>query len=1072
MILLFKGGDALEIANYRPITLIQIMYKIYANILTARLSDFVTQSETLSPAQAGFRKGRGPAQKLLAIDAAIRYAKRTKKELHMVSLDIKKAFDSVEHWLIREALGEHGLALPNNVVEAIMDTLRGNTINVRTENGLTGDIYVACGVRQGDPLSTTLFILVIDPLLQRLSEIPNLGETEGPQAFADDVDFLAHSPAAIEEAWRIILDFLNLTGLELSPTKTVYLRNRLAHGNQSSARLLLAGQELRDEPCDAPFKVLGVWFTMDGDWKRHKEVTRGACIGRLRRLHKKKITDIQYIEVVNTMILSALSYGMMVVEYTDAELKALNSTVQSFVRSRLRLKHDPAGWDDWLTLSKDKGGLGLCNIRDLHDATKVNSFMLTALGQESPAKRIIQLELARLNTGRDRIRIKEESVWLPVLGTLKRRGACLHSVIGAASAQAVQSAINRAPRTKALREWHQQSSMRNHPLADLLLRRENGLELNTRDEIFRLLTQRGYDPSAADGWNALEDIAEDVEIETLQNAISDARDFMAELLTKDKRTPATVTAPRGRNLYSVSYKGTLWEVAFTDGSQRDGVAGWGLFMPDKEEFPSPREVADHHERHASTTAFMRVEGKQTNIRAELLAILAALKKRIEKPDWETNFMIVTDSEYSIKTILNLHKLSKRQLLRTQHRDLLLQIVAHMKKIQSKAEVTLIHIYSHQESQNPENPGDKVRIEKIARQRREFGNDKVYDLLARGNQIADALANLATRGDIEHRDWARNPTEGTDALYITQRQSGPDARNQWIDGNVHKWIKQDTQTKILEKRTRQAEKGVGKRTQYLRHLGETDCARSFASSKKSEPRRHVDAITLFKARAHALPSLSKLHRQGSQGRNSNLRKCYREAYPDSFCPDHRAKRLADLGVPDEDADIYEPEGEIEDTLHLLTCEARQSRTDASLALWEEIRARIHAKQAPGSLDPACLKPFALRCERVTTSALPPLQGGGRSRHATDPYRSLRSVAAFPDSAAMLGLIPKGLVGALVELGIKREEAGQLADELSQLAQATLTRELRCRFRALAIERRWRLLLGKHVLGAHQSSSPDP
>jgi hypothetical protein len=65
MILLYKGGDKLDIANFRPITLISVMYKTYAAILAKRLLNFVERNNALSSAQAGFRKQRGPHKNCL-----------------------------------------------------------------------------------------------------------------------------------------------------------------------------------------------------------------------------------------------------------------------------------------------------------------------------------------------------------------------------------------------------------------------------------------------------------------------------------------------------------------------------------------------------------------------------------------------------------------------------------------------------------------------------------------------------------------------------------------------------------------------------------------------------------------------------------------------------------------------------------------------------------------------------------------------------------------------------------------------------------------------------------------------
>jgi len=65
--------------------------------------------------------------------------------------------------------------------------------------------------------------------------------------------------------------------------------------------------------------------------------------------------------------------------------------------------------------------------------------------------------------------------------------------------------------------------------------------------------------------------------------------------------------------------------------------------------------------------------------------------------------------------------------------------------------------------------------------------------------------------------------------------------------------------------------------------------------------------------------------------------------------------------------------------------------------------------------------------------------------------------------MLGLVPKGLVQALLELGVPGAEVEQLADDVSALLQSALTRELWLHARGVAKSREWATLYAKHVLG---------
>jgi hypothetical protein len=70
--------------------------------------------------------------------------------------------------------------------------------------------------------------------------------------------------------------------------------------------------------------------------------------------------------------------------------------------------------------------------------------------------------------------------------------------------------------------------------------------------------------------------------------------------------------------------------------------------------------------------------------------------------------------------------------------------------------------------------------------------------------------------------------------------------------------------------------------------------------------------------------------------------------------------------------------------------------------------------------------------------------------------------------MLGLVPKGLVQALLELAVPSAEVEQLADSVSMLLQSALTRELWAHARDVAKNREWAALYGKHVLGRQPHS----
>jgi hypothetical protein len=120
-----------------------------------------------------------------------------------------------------------------------------------------------------------------------------------------------------------------------------------------------------------------------------------------------------------------------------------------------------------------------------------------------------------------------------------------------------------------------------------------------------------------------------------------------------------------------------------------------------------------------------------------------------------------------------------------------------------------------------------------REKEKINDPELYALMMRGNDIADALAKLATdkkpliteslrnqsaSGPKRRlRDWSTEPTFNTDNIYITQETHSHEGfTHRWVDFRIHSWIKEDTQKQILAKELKNAKKKKkpGKHCQYL------------------------------------------------------------------------------------------------------------------------------------------------------------------------------------------------------------------------------------------------------------------
>jgi ribonuclease HI len=1113
MILLHKNGDKYDISNYRPITLINVIYKTYSTILTKRLSEFVERNNFLHHSQCGFRPGRSTAHKLLAIDAFLREAQTERKEAHIVSIDIKKAYDSIEHWIIRKTLGRGGLNLPLPFLNAIMDTLENTSIEVRVAGGLSEPCTIGRGVRQGDPISPLLFNIAIDPLLRRLEERnQEPHDLTGPHAYADDVDLAYFSHTALEQAWTHVTDFLRVTHLEVNAKKTTYIRNQQAEEQTHEAALTIDGHPLAKMGAKQPFRVLGVHFTTELDWTYEKSLAAAKFTGALRNIVKRAVTDIQLIEIVNVMQLSALSYGMVVVPYTHDELKRLNETLHSTIRRRLRIATDLKGWDDWMTLKREEGGFGVYNIRDLHDANHVNGLMMVMNGPDTPAKRALTRHTREHSESMNEVQVPESTALAHTIDVIQRRGATLHTDTRNVNPHSI---LNQITDSKLLRDWKTMVPIENptpDQIARLLLKerrpqwnlRSAGelqhqlnqvshlteLTLTIKDaqkihtavgeaitrlkvqplvpsEVMRKLRDdeelkarlgemRAVLEQAADTilhqprekvWTAktMEEVASAIDnispeernevmlppmSQEQQNALRKLLQRISETAAEGDRTSdMRGTLKPSNRLPKIEMFGVEWEVSFTDGSRKTGGdgkerAGWGAFLPQDINKSAQAFNNDGLERPGSCYKD-RVEGPQTNQRAELAAIYAALRA---KQCSKQNQLIVTDSESSIKLLRGWkYSFSSNVKRKCRNRDLVRLIMQAEDAIDAKVE--LIHIFSHQSK------AEGARKAKIAAQRAEYG--VVYDKLVAGNEAADRLAGRATDMHPKPRDWATTPMRGVDVMYIVHEHN-------FVDAAPHSWIKEGTQKEILERQSKSAKA----RAEYLKLMPLCDKKRSFAAGARNRHASHATYVTLAKLRFHAAPTAEKNHRRHATCNADNpYRKFFQHLYPDDKC---HACAKAGASV-------------VEDTKHMLSCTNRPERNEEALKLWNEIYHEIEKNQSQHAQPRSAreLRPFALRTQEVL-QLYSPGAGGGRA-----PAPALARVAEFPDAAASLGLVPKDLEAALQELGV--EKAGELADKVAAMVQSAVAADVKSRHRVIATDRGQKLLFRVHVLG---SSAPQP
>lgn len=160
---LFKKGDVKAPGNYRPISLLQILYKLFSRVLRERLKPYLLPQRSCD--QAGFRPGFSCEDHLLTLVLVHEKLAEFNLDLWIAAVDFEKAFDSVSHESIFEALRSQDTPEEYvRVLEHVYGSQTGQVIADKTSRSFK----MERGTRQGDPISPTLFNAVLEGIFHKL----------------------------------------------------------------------------------------------------------------------------------------------------------------------------------------------------------------------------------------------------------------------------------------------------------------------------------------------------------------------------------------------------------------------------------------------------------------------------------------------------------------------------------------------------------------------------------------------------------------------------------------------------------------------------------------------------------------------------------------------------------------------------------------------------------------------------------------------------------------------------------------------------------------------------------------
>lgn len=259
---LFKDGDRRAPGNYRPITLLSIVAKVYTGVLQARLLSWSERHGVIEQEQGGFRPGRGCPEQLFTLTELVKVRRLRGQRTYACFLDIRKAYDTVWHDGLRLRLLQCGVR--GAMYRAICSLYAAceSCMRLGGEAGYTDFFPVETGVRQGCILSPLLYSIFINGLAVALKQRGLGARIDVAGSFllcvllyADDIALLAESEEEMQQLLDVVAEYARRWRFEINHSKCGAVRFNRKGAEVPSSALLLGGVPI---PWVRSYKYLGV----------------------------------------------------------------------------------------------------------------------------------------------------------------------------------------------------------------------------------------------------------------------------------------------------------------------------------------------------------------------------------------------------------------------------------------------------------------------------------------------------------------------------------------------------------------------------------------------------------------------------------------------------------------------------------------------------------------------------------------------------------------------------------------------------------------------------------------------
>ena len=356
---IYKKGDSGDLSNFRPISLLPTMYKLFSGVLSQRITKASVDLEWMSPEQKGFLPGvNGIQEHTQLLRTVVEDAKANRTDMAMAFLDLRNAFGSIPHGILEELFSS--LPIPSQLRKIIKDIYTTNQINFVAGNN-TIPIHPTAGVRQGDALSTVVFNLAAEPLIRAAKKAIGYAifrSSAKVTAFADDIALIASSTEDLQDAVDSVVMTAESLGLNFNPGKCVSLT--LSKGKVTETQISISGCNIACLGAEVTHDYLGVPIGAKLQFR-----TDSQLVNHLDKLKDSLLAPWQKLEVFRSHLLPSLSHHLASGYCMKERLQELDKECRKFLRAITSAPEQTT--NEFFYADRRVGGLGTFKISDEAD---------------------------------------------------------------------------------------------------------------------------------------------------------------------------------------------------------------------------------------------------------------------------------------------------------------------------------------------------------------------------------------------------------------------------------------------------------------------------------------------------------------------------------------------------------------------------------------------------------------------------------------------------------------------------------------------------------------------------------